>query len=938
MSVLRWLYASGLGPVAIAVLFLTPIPFVGPAAPHGAGNPLTSVNPCPGASIGSAYSGSLSSEGGSLPPQDLRNVSIGFSYAYETTYINRSTGRVVAVTCTNTSGTAVTGPNATFSLTLGLPPPGCDLETGVCTNSTGPYDPFSVGPTRAAPTGFETVTTVRPSAVAVVFVAELASLAFDPNGPVVAYSPSANETVVARALAGDGSPTPGDPTFRWTLSGAGWRVVGTPDGSAVLISAAPKAGLGTLSVRAQLTVANATFSAGPANLSVEAVPTSVVASSENRSAVDAGGAVAISVTASGAPGYPYTAVVLPGLGLATSPLACASQPSGSTSESLLCASNITYPEPGVGTPEVLVSNGYSTATGALGPVTVNPPPALEVVPGAPDGYVGAALPIRLVTLPGSGTGPYREACLDPGDGPTICERSAGPNWTFGPAYGSAGTYLGTAWLWDAAGTNMSIAVPITVAPPLELGSISTSLPSLAAGEPVNLSSNLTGGFLPGSFWWNLSGIPGSIATGRVVADGALGAEWVPSVPGLVSLSVTVVDALGTEVERSTVVTVGADPTLSVSAVDLPSADPVSAGTPVGVAWQAFDGAGAPSLTFSATSELDASGAVGTAPYLMWVNASGTGPLASESPSVFEIPSAAWTLGRLNLSVTTVVAGSWTLRLVGLPGLPSPAALVIDVGPDLAHLRLYDPDVVLAGERTNRTYWHLQDRFGNPGDGATVEVDLSSMSSSEDEVTPVLHGSDGSAGVWVNYSAPTSAAGTLEVWSPTSGVLWGPFAFPAAPAVGYDATSTGALLVGLTLVAAALGTGAWAVRRHRRRPSTPGSPGELSEGELRRLVEGRERVIAAVGEAGVADLSRIEAAWAGSAPLAEISDWVASLVADGTLGARTGPDGVARFCLTGPPQGPARVVLDEAALAHATRLRDALVQEAEDDRGTTEQLP
>ena len=98
------------------------------------------------------------------------------------------------------------------------------------------------------------------------------------------------------------------------------------------------------------------------------------------------------------------------------------------------------------------------------------------------------------------------------------------------------------------------------------------------------------------------------------------------------------------------------------------------------------------------------------------------------------------------------------------------------------------------------------------------------------------------------------------------------------------------------------------------------------------------MIAAVGEAGVADLARIEAAWSGSTLPAQLSDWVASLVADGTLGARTGPDGVARFCLTGPALGAARIILDDAALARATRARDALVEEADREPGLSGELP
>jgi hypothetical protein len=89
------------------------------------------------------------------------------------------------------------------------------------------------------------------------------------------------------------------------------------------------------------------------------------------------------------------------------------------------------------------------------------------------------------------------------------------------------------------------------------------------------------------------------------------------------------------------------------------------------------------------------------------------------------------------------------------------------------------------------------------------------------------------------------------------------------------------------------------------------------------------VIAAVRAAGALDLVALEGQWAPSPPPPELADWVTSLVADGTLGARTGPDGVARFCLAGPAEGPAHVILDPAALDEAARRRDALLDETDD---------
>ncbi len=925
MAVPRWLRASCAGSVAVLLLLLAPFPLLGPAAAHGGGSGAPVGEPCPGGAIGTAYSGTLSFEGGPLPVGDLDNVSIQYSYAYQTTVVN-GTGQTVSVSCTTVVQTVLTGPDGAFSVTLTLPLNSCDRETGDCEVISGPFGPLSAGPTLAAPAGYGTVATVYASSIAIDFVADLASLTLDPVGPVAAYSPSGVETVSAQPLTGDGAGTPGTPQYDWSLTGTGWRFLGPLTGSAVNLTGAPGAGPGTLSVQARLTVGNTTFTAGPTNLSLEVVPTSLLAASENQSEIDAGEAVSVTLTAAGAPGYAYTAVALPGLGLSARPLACSSEPNGATSELVACSTNLTYPDPGVGTPEVVVTNGYSTASENLAPVTVNPPPALEVVPASPLAYAGQPASIRLAALPGTGTAPYRGACLDPGDGPVLCQMTAGPSWSFAPEYATAGTYVGAAWTWDARGVNSSLPVTVTVASPLALGSIAGASVPVPEGEPTSFSANLTGGFLPGRYWWNVSSAPGPVATGTVPNDGPLAVTWVATLPGSVFLSLTVVDAVGTSVERSVVVSVGAEPAQFVSAIQLPPADLVMAGTSIGVTWEAFDGAGTPALTFAPAALLSLTESDGSAPSIAWANASGAGPLPVVASGVFGIPSAAWVLGRLNLSVATVVAGPLTLRLASLGGLASPPPLTVYVGPDLTHLHLYDPEVVLPGDRTNRTLWHIEDEFGNPTTGTSVEVEFSTVGFSEDTVMPVLAEAGGTTGVWVNFSAPTSAGGTVEVRSPLSGVLLGPLQVPAATSGASGRTSWNPLVLGVPIGAAALGAAAVVARRRRA-----ASRSDLSEEELQHFVEGRDRVIAAVEAAGVADLARIEAAWTGTAPPAELSDWVASLVADGTLGARTGPDGVARFCLAAPALGPAHIVLDEEALAEATRARDALVREPERER-------
>jgi hypothetical protein len=929
MSVPRWWRSSGAGTLAVVAIVLCSLPVVGSVAARGVGAPSAGDAGCPGAPVRSSYAGALSAQGGPLTSSALAGVSIAFTYSYQTNLVNESTGTPLATTCTTKAGDVLTSLNGTFALALSVPSSVCSQETRTCDDESGPLGPLSVAPALGPPAGYQTVTTVDGGSVSIVFVAELAGLHLDPAGPVAAYSPSATETIVAEPTTGDGGPTPVTPQYTWTLDGSGWRFAGDPAGSEANLTAAPGAGPGTVTVVARLVVGGTTLVAGPANLSLEAVPTALLTASENRSEVDAGGRVAVAVTASGAPGYNYTAVLLPGLGLSSLPLACSTGTPGPTEVFLSCAVAVTYPSPGVGTPEVVVSNGFSTATEELASVTVDAVPSLEVAPVSPLGYAGAPVLVQVTAV--AGMAPYREACLDPGGAPVVCTADAGPTWAFDPVYATTGTFAASAWAVDADGENASVAVDVAIAPPLALGAISYGPHGAAAGELANLSANLTGGFLPGRYWWNVSDVSAPVATGATTGDGPLGAEWVPTAAGSVVLSLTVVDSLGTAVERSTVVSVGPDPAFSVSAVALPPADPVMAGTAVGLAWQGFDAAGAPAVAFVSDATLGISGPAGAVPADAWVNVSGFGPLVASSPGLFPVPSGAWTLGRLNLSVATVSAGAWTVQLADLAGVPAPAPLEVDVGPDLGHLRLYDPEVRLPGDRTNDTFWHLEDRFGNPAAGTWVDVDFSSLGYSQDSRATVVADPDGTSGVWVNYSAPSPAGGSVEVVGPVGGaVLLGPIPVPAA---GAEGAAPGLLVwvVGGLLVVAAFGAVAGGRLRQRRRTGAD-PPGELSEADLRRFVEGRDRVVSLVGEAGVADLTQIEAAWAGSPPPAQLSDWVASLVADGTLGARTGPDGVARFCLATSPLGPARVILNEEALVEAARLREALLNDPADGRG------
>ncbi len=925
--------------VAVALLCAAPGGIVAGARPAGVvGGAVGPLSACAGGPLRNAYAGALVVDGGGAAAPDRGNVSIGFDYDYDRTVVNRSSGAVLSRSCLDTGGNATTAANGSFAVSLLIPASSCDQFTDRCTQFSGPYGPFAVGPTAGAPTGYATNVSIVGGNLTVAFVADLGGIRLLPSGPVAVVSPGAWEPIRAVPLMGNGSVSPVAATFNWSLSGAGWQFLQPPGGPEVNVSAAA-AGFGELWAGARWSRGPASFSVGPANLTLEAIATAIVAADENRTSVDAGDLVAVSVTLSGAPGYTYSAIERPGLDGPARALACGPATAAGPAEQRTCTGTIPYPTSGIAAPTVVVTNGYSSATAALPNVTVAPDPTVAIAPATPYGYVGS--PATVTVRGENGTGPFVGACLASGAGSTTCRGGPGPSWTFGPVYDAPGAFGALASVQDAAGTNSTEPLTVDIAAPLALGAFPANLSEAAAGAARFLSATVSGGFLPLRYWWNVSGAVAPIATGVAAADGTVAALWVPASPGPIVVSLAVVDAKGTAAARVQLVSVGNDPAEVVRATENPPAAGAMAGSPIDLGWAAVDGAGAAVPTFAAPGEVVLAGPNGTVPTPAWVNASGAGPLAPVAPGIFALPASAWSLGALNLSIATTVAGTWSVALVGLPGVPSPPVEKVAVGPDLAALQAYDPDVVRAGGRSNETFWHIRDAFGNPAVGAEVQLDFAGPGVSYDRVTTVVARPLGGAGVWMNFSAPTAGGGVLELVAPLTGILVGPLVVPAAPpgpAAPASSIVPYALAGAAGAAAAAVAVGLARRRAAARRPPPDGT---MSEAELRAFVEGRDRVIRLVAEAGVADLAALDAAFGGSAPPTAVSDWVASLVADGTLGARTGPDGVARFCLPHGADGPARVVVDPAAADRAAAARAALLEDdgeaaGGDDDGSSDQ--
>ena len=537
-----------------------------------------------------------------------------------------------------------------------------------------------------------------------------------------------------------------------------------------------------------------------------------------------------------------------------------------------------------------------------------------MTPGFPTGYALSPLPVDLVAAAGSGILPFAAACLDPGSGAPLCTNAPGPNWTFDPVYASPGQYNASAWALDSEGTNRSVSFVVSVVAPLAATSLDLETPNATVGSNVSASSTLTGGDLPGRYWWNASTEDTPLESGELAADGRLSLAFVPSVTGPVTLTLTARDALGTVVSSALALTVGPAPAVRLSETGTPPASSVVVGGSVPLSWEALDVSDQPVATFATDAVVVLAGPGSIAP-TGWVNASTVGGLTGGGNGTFDVPGAAWVNGTLALTVGVLTAGPFSVELVG-SGLPSAVPLIrFLANPDTEHLRIYDPLVAVKGTRVNATYWQLKDRFGNAVPGANVTIRyVWGTERSEQNVIATLE-SNGSTGVWVNFSAPGPEGGTVTVLDGAGTALLGPLTVPAAavtpgPAVPYAT-------VGGLLGVAAVGAGVTlvALRRARRRAS-----GSSDESELQRLAEGRAAIVEIVRRHGPVDLPEIESSWQPTPAPPDLADWLASLVTDGTLGATVGPDGKARFCLAPGPSAP-RVTLDAEAFDDALRRRD-----------------
>jgi hypothetical protein len=870
--------------------------------------------PCPGLLLAHNYTGSVEWNGADAGS----SVPLAFSY-YAAITTNRSDGVVLSSVCAVRNGTVTPDGSGAFSFSIDASAnTSCTFpgggQAGTCVTAEGPYEVVNVTLLEPAPPGYTDSVAQNGTEFAVDVYSELANVVLASESGSSTFSPGAADGMRAVPMTGADTPSPVAPVFSWTLAGTGWSFVGPHAGAWVNVTAAPGAGIANLSVVAQLDVSGGTLVTPITGISLEERATGIASASLNRTAVDAGEPVGVSAIASGAEGYPYTATVAPGLGVAPSSVPCTSSEVSGDGVALDCSATFEYAATGAAQPTLTVTNGDSSATWEFPEVTVNPAPAIEFVPGAPVGYVGAALPIELVAGAGTGTAPYERACLAPGTGSVLCEDSPGPAWTFHPSFPAPGVFGVRGWIVDATGTNRSATVSVRVDPPLAVAFAPTPL-AVSAGTPLSVGAVLSGGDLPAALWWNASGPSGTITSGTAAVDGPVSALFDPAHVGFETLTVTAVDRLGTSASASLTFEVGPGAAVEVVRLGPPVPTNVVAGAPVGLEWQALDAGGNAVPTFTSLAEIELARPGGGDAATGWVNASGYGPLPDPVPGWFNVPAAAWAAGALNVSVSVRAAGAVEVELSLENGFSTAHDSVpLAVAPDLDRLLLFDPARAAANGGTNDTLWQVSDRFGNPAPSAAVLTTATFGGRVSESLSTAFVEPGGASAVWVNYTVPAGVGGTVTVTDLAGQALVPTVTIPAPYALGAAvlAALPFALLAGLGAV---LGVLAWRSRR-------PGTSREVDEARaLQRLAEGRARVVEVVRRDGPIDLAGIATVW-GASPPGELADWLASLLTDGTIDARFADDGSARFVLASGTDPGTRITVDLDAFERGQEARDS----------------
>ncbi|MCI4335748.1 MAG: hypothetical protein L3K17_00920 [Thermoplasmata archaeon] len=916
------------GPVLVACVLLLSGPAWGhPPAPSNASPPAAASRPfsiggCGGAQVDPNITGTLSVVGGPYPPPSVVNQTIEVAFDYlQNSSVN---GQPPLFQCLKANVTAITGAGGAFSADMTLQASGCNGRA--CVYYTGPFDPVSLGVAGAPPSGYFVTSSLVGTTAQVHLVAALDSATLTPFGRTT-VSVLAPVTLTAAGLAGDGSPSPSTLAFNWTVVGTGWSIISGRGTPTLVVDSSTGAALGTVTVYVNGTYGSATQQAPSQDAILTAAATMATAGNLVPTSLDEGTPAAFTVNGTGAGGYAYIAHFAPGLGATDVTAPCSATPVNGGYVALSCTAQVTYPDTGTAQPTAALTNGYSSSTPYAYPsVSVAAPLGFFVSPQPDLAYAGTRTTIVVTAETGTGTAPLGPACDLPDPLGVLTCVAGGPTWTFHPVYANPGTFDGYVTVADHAGANVTVPTAAIVAPRPTLTPFPESGANVPSGASYPLTSLYGGGALPATYWWNDSTPSSTLASGSLLTDGPLDFTFLSTTTGRHTLTLTVIDGLGTVIAQSFNATVTAGPAVGIQLGAGSASGSATAGKPYSLSWEATGSDGRPTtLGAGAFTITVASGSPGT---LAWVNDSDGGTVLPNAAGQFVLDAGAWNRGYLNFTVVADRAGLVVLDFAsGVPisGVPG-GMLALTVVPDLSDLHLFDPAGSSAGNGADDTRWQIADRFLNPLTSGFVRVvtDLGGVSSSN--ASNVQPGPNGSF-VWVNYTVPFGTGGTVQVLNPwgvnATVLLW------TLSIAGPASVSLLALTLPFGLLAVAVLCLAIAIRGRRPAPAAPVSSGAPSSGEdeLMRLAQGRAHVLARSDAEEPRELADLARGWTGRPPdPGELTEWVSSLVAEGALTARVGPDGKPRF-LRSPPGAPApteappKIQIDAAALDAALAHRD-----------------
>jgi len=879
------------------------------------------ASPCTGPSVPSAYLGTLTVQGGGAFPPGVKNLTVVVTYAYTLNFTPNGGSPIVS--CKNGSASAVTGVSGSFSVALPIPTSSCNSAS--CSTFSGPFAPVSVHVAGGAPAGYFLTTSVQGSTIGLAFVAALAKTALTPSSRVT-LSTDAPTLVRATPQSGNGGPSPATVAFAWAIVGAGWTLLNGSGTDTAWIEASDGAAPGGLEVWVNGSYNGTPVVAPAVTLGLAAAATAATSGGVVPTRLDADLPATFTVGGTGAGGYAYSAVIAPGLGAPSVVAPCTTASASGGLVALSCAASVAYAMAGTAQPSAVLSNGYSSASWRFPDVVVATALAASVVPSSAVEYPNVATTVTVSVAAGTGTSPFGRGCVWPGDGRLLCVDGPGPTYAFPLSFGAPGTYVGRASVEDAGGANVSIPWTTDVFDRPSLTNLLAGSNTALVGSSVPISAVVTGGALPLTYWWNASSPAGTLYEGTTESDGSLVLDFVPHIAGLTVITLTVVDALGTVVAKPIPMAVAPGMAVAIAPSGGPPTWTTAAGSPYSVSWAAVDNVGETVTGNGTVVTLQLLPTTGDRAVPVWVNGSG-GPVTPDGSGTYALEGADWSHGFLNFTIDIGASGTFVWHVAAsLPVTDAPGGdRLLRVTPDRQNVLLSHPTIAFATDRSAATLYRIADRFGDPLDGGYVIV-RSVFDGATSYVYPPIRSNASVATVWVNFSAPGPGGGTVYVLSDQDRPLLAPINVPAAaPALSVSPYWLGLAIAGMGLLAVAL------YARHRRtgrlersRPAF-GPHDPSTEDELKRIAEGRAHVLARADPTHGRTLDELAAGFVGPPPAPEeLTEWVASLVAEGSLRTVLGPDGRSRF-LRVERAGETETVtveLDDGALQAALDRRNA----------------